>query len=225
VTAVLNYLILAFMGVSIAAALYFIGRGLRARSLSAKETYGVGQVEAARSMKIDIVRGIGLVFLSLILLGVYGLSSRPTEAIGEPTLQPTQVLEISTDEPDTAPLTTDAASALNTGVPTLAATTIIPTPVSATIAPTETPTVEPTPEPTEAPPTPAPVTAVVTSEVGVWLRGTPSTTGEQLEWVLNGTVLTVLPGQQTADDFQWQQVRTPAGNEGWVAVDFIQINE
>jgi SH3-like domain-containing protein len=66
---------------------------------------------------------------------------------------------------------------------------------------------------------------VVTSEVGVWLRGTPSTEGEQLEWVLGGTILTVLPGQQTADDFDWQQVRTPAGNEGWVAVDFIQIDE
>lgn len=211
-TAVLNTIILAFMALSIAAALFFVMRALRARSLSAKETYGVGQVEAARSMKIDIARGITFVFLGLILLGVYGLSSRPTEAIAEPTPPPlpTTVLEVSTDEPDTA-------------VPTT--TTVIPTPVSATIAPIDTPTVEPTPEPTELPPTPAPVTAVVTSEVGVWLRATPSTTGEQLEWVLNGTVLTVLPGQETADDFDWQQVRTPSGNEGWVAVDFIQINE
>ncbi len=211
-TAVLNTIILAFMAISIVAALYFVGRGLRARSLSTKETYGVGQVEAARSMKIDIARGIAFVFLGLIMLGVYGLSSRPTGAIGEPVPEPTAVLEVGTDVPDTA-------------VPSPTATTLIPTPVSATIAPTETPTIEPSPEPTEEPPTPAPVTAVVTSEVGVWLRGTPSTTGEQLEWVLNGTILTVLPGQQTADDFQWQQVRAPGGNEGWVAVDFIQINE
>ncbi len=211
-TAVLNTIILAFMAISIVAALYFVGRGLRARSLSTKETYGVGQVEAARSMKIDIARGIAFVFLGLIMLGVYGLSSRPTGAIGEPVPEPTAVLEVGTDVPDTA-------------VPSPTATTLIPTPVSATIAPTETPTIEPSPEPTEEPPTAAPVTAVVTSEVGVWLRGTPSTTGEQLEWVLNGTILTVLPGQQTADDFQWQQVRAPGGNEGWVAVDFIQINE
>ncbi len=209
-TAVLNYIILAFMALSIVAALYFVGRGLRARSLSTKETYGVGQVEAARSMKIDIARGIGLVFLSLILLGVYGLSSRPTEASAEPTPEPTAVLEMSTSVPDTA-------------VPTPTATTIIPTPVSATIAPAATPTAQPTLAPTEAPTTVAPLTAVVTSEVGVWLRATPSTTGEQIEWVLGGTVLTVLPGQQTADDFDWQQVRTPAGNEGWVAVDFIEI--
>ncbi len=211
-TAVLNTIILAFMGASILAALFFVGRGLRARSHSSKEIYGVGQVEAARSMKIDMVRGIAAIILGLILLGVYGLNSRPAEATVEPSPEPTAVLEVSTAVPDTA-------------VPTPSATTEIPTPVSATLAPTDVPTVEPTPEPTELPPTEAPLTAVVTSEVGVWLRGTPSTTGEQLEWVLGGTVLTVLPGQQTADDFDWQQVRTPAGNEGWVAVDFIEINE
>ena len=213
-TAVFNYIILAFMGVSILAALFFVMRALRFRSRSTRQTYGVGQVEAARSSKIDIARGIAFVFLGLILLGVYGLSSRPTEAIVEPTLlPPTVVLEGSTAVPDTAVSTTPTA------------TTIIPTPVSATIAPAATATAAPTQEPTEAPTTAAPVTAVVTSEVGVWLRGTPSTTGEQLEWVLGETVLTVMPGQQTADEFEWQQVRTPAGNEGWVAVDFIQINE
>ena len=210
-TAVFNYLILAFMVLSIVAALYFVGRGLRARSRSANQTYGLGQVETARSSKIDIVRGIAFIFLGLILFGVYGLSSRPTEAIGEPTpLLPTTVLDASTTVPDTT---------------TPTATIEIPTPVSATIAPANTPTAQPTLAPTDSPTTAVPVTAVVTSEVGVWLRGTPSTTGEQLEWVLNGTVLSILPGQQTADDFQWQQVRTPTGNEGWVAVDFIQINE
>jgi hypothetical protein len=212
VTAVINTIILAFIGVTVLAALFFVGRGLRSRSLSTKEIYGVGQVEAARSMKIDMARGIAAIILGLILLGVYGLSSRPAEAIIEATIEPTAVLEVSTDVPDTA-------------VPGPTATTEIPTPVSATLVPTETPTVEPTLEPTELPPTEAAVTAVVTSEVGVWLRGTPSTEGEQLEWVLGGTILTVLPGQQTADDFDWQQVRTPAGNEGWVAVDFIQIDE
>ena len=210
-TAVLNIIILAFMGVSILAALYFMMRALRFRSRSTKQTYGVGQVEAARSSKIDIARGIAFVFFSLILWGAYGLSSRPTEAIAEPTpLPPTTVLDGSTAVPDTA-------------VPTT--TKVIPSPVSATIAPAATPTARPTLEPTEAPTTAATVTAVVTSEVGVWLRGTPSTEGDQLEWVLNGTILTVMPGQQTADEFDWQQVRTPGGNEGWVAVDFIEINQ
>jgi hypothetical protein len=34
-------------------------------------------------------------------------------------------------------------------------------------------------------------------------------------------VLTVLAGREVVDGFEWQQVRTPAGNEGWVAVEFI----
>ena len=32
-------------------------------------------------------------------------------------------------------------------------------------------------------------------------------------------------GQQTADDFQWQQVQTDTGLVGWVAVDYITLNE
>jgi hypothetical protein len=74
-------------------------------------------------------------------------------------------------------------------------------------------------------PTAEPVTATVISEAGVWLRAIPGTEGEQLEWVLEGTTLTLLPGLETADDLEWQQVRTPAGNEGWVAVPFIQYNQ
>ena len=34
--------------------------------------------------------------------------------------------------------------------------------------------------------------------------------GEQLEWLLDGTLVTLLPGQQTSDDLLWQQVRTEA---------------
>ena len=39
------------------------------------------------------------------------------------------------------------------------------------------------------------------------------------------TLVTLLPGQQTADDLLWQQVRTEAGVEGWVARDFLAISE
>jgi hypothetical protein len=68
-------------------------------------------------------------------------------------------------------------------------------------------------------------TAVVSSGVGVWLRATPSTTGEQLEWLLDGTVLVLLDGQETADDLLWQQVQTEAGVTGWVAADFLLTSE
>jgi hypothetical protein len=73
--------------------------------------------------------------------------------------------------------------------------------------------------------TAAPQTATVSSGVGVWLRAAATTEAEQLEWILDGTVLTLLPGRQSAEGFEWQQVRTPAGNEGWVAVDFIVYDQ
>ena len=63
----------------------------------------------------------------------------------------------------------------------------------------------------------------VSSGVGVWLRGAPSTTGEQLEWLLDGTLVTLLGQQETADDLLWEQVRTEGGVEGWVASDFLSI--
>jgi hypothetical protein len=46
-----------------------------------------------------------------------------------------------------------------------------------------------------------------------------------LEWLLEGSILIVLPGQETADDLLWQQVQTEDGLIGWVAAEFIAINE
>jgi hypothetical protein len=46
-----------------------------------------------------------------------------------------------------------------------------------------------------------------------------------LEWLLEGTVLIILPGRETADEFEWQQVQTEEGLIGWVATEFIVINE
>jgi hypothetical protein len=57
------------------------------------------------------------------------------------------------------------------------------------------------------------------------LRDLPGTESEQLEWLLEGTILTVLSGQETANDLLWQQVQTEDGLIGWVASDFIVIDE
>jgi hypothetical protein len=38
-------------------------------------------------------------------------------------------------------------------------------------------------------------------------------------------VVFVLPRQQSAEDLLWQQVQTEEGVVGWVASDFILINE
>ena len=211
-TAVLNYVILALIGLCILAAFFFVFRAIGSRSKTTREAYGVGQQEARQSMQIDIARGVAFVFVGLILWGVYGLSSRPEEAIPKPS--PTSE-PAATTPPTSPPLaaTTPAAEPTATSAPTMTSTSSAPTP-------TDTPTVEPS-----STPSPAPQTAVVISEVGVWLRRIPGINGAQLEWVLNGTELTLLPGLEAADDFQWQQVRTPAGNEGWVAVDFISYTE
>jgi hypothetical protein len=42
-----------------------------------------------------------------------------------------------------------------------------------------------------------------------------------LEWLLDGTVVALLEGQQTVENLVWQQVRTEAGLEGWVARDYL----
>ena len=213
-TAVLNYVILVLIGLCALAAVIFLVMGIRSRALTSREAYGVGQQEARRSMQINIARGVAFMFVGLILLGVYGLSFRPAQATPEPTKVPpatSPVAETATPRPSA---TATAPALVSTPRP------INPSPT--TPPESSTPTV--TPEPDEQPvePTSSPNTAIVTSEVGVWLRAVPGTEGAQLEWVLNGTVLTVLPGLETADDFAWQQVRTPDGNEGWVATEYIE---
>jgi len=213
VTAVLNLVILALMGLSVLVALFFIIRGVRTRSQSSREAYGVGQQDARRSMQIDIVRGVSLVFVSLILLGVYSLSARSAASTVEPTFMPTDTAATS---PATIPVSSPTATQTSSQ-PTV-------TPTKPPTVQTATATASPIPEPTEEP-TPTARTATVISEVGVWVRGAPNADSEQLVWALGGTILTVLPEQETADDFTWQQVRTPGGIEGWVAADYIEINE
>jgi hypothetical protein len=182
----------------------------------------VGQQRARITTQVNLVWSIVLFVVSLILLGVSGLSFGAVEA-------------------DPIPLATDTPPLVNTPMPEATTTdtpTLFPT-TTATVAPLATPDLSETAPPTivTAPPTltlapiPAtdtptaePATAVVSSGVGVWLRAEPGTAGEQLEWLLDGTVLIVLAGLLQADGFEWQQVRTAAGLEGWVATDFIIYN-
>lgn len=209
---ILNIVLPLLAGICIVAALFFIWQAFAARAQFARETYGVGQQEARQTMQVNMIRGIFALVVGLILLGVSGLSTQAGEDVilgttNTPSLSPTSAL----------PVTTAAPSLTETAVPTVA-TTIAPAPT------TPVPTATATLLPTDTPP-PTPRTAVVSSEVGVWLRAAPSTEAEQLERVLNGTVLTLLSGLQEAEGFTWQQVRTPEGREGWVAVDFITVNE
>ena len=206
-TTVLNIVLLSLAGLSVLGALYFLAKGLGARSRINRQAYSVGQVEARRTSLLNWIRA-GFFFLAaLIFLGIFAV--RPLLSGREPAAVPTPTLPAATPAPDVGPAAT--------------------TPPTAESAPQASPTVlpaSPTAEATTAPAVaPTPQTATVSSGVGVWLRGAPSTTGEQLEWLLDGTLVTLLPGQQTSDDLLWQQVRTEAGVEGWVARDFLAISE
>ncbi len=207
-TTVLNVVLLSLAGLSALVALYFIARGLQAKSRINRQAYSVGQVEVRRSSLIYWIRAAFLFFVALIFLGIFFV--RPLISREGASTEPTPTI------PVTDPGVTQPESATDPA-PT-AGPSLEPSPTG--------PVASPTPEATAAPTaTTAPTTAIVSSGVGVWLRGSPSTSGEQLEWLLDGTVITLLGGQETADELNWQQVRTEAGVEGWVASDFLTINQ
>ena len=215
-TAVLNIVFAGIAGVAILAALYYGGRAVIRRGQPTDSAYNVGRLEARRSVQVDLIRALAAIIIALIFLGAFGLTPRPVE----PLISPTEPVLLEATDAPTEPAVTTAPTDLP--APEQATPTVEP--VEPTTAPTTPPTDEPTPAPTN---TPEPVanTAIVSSGVGVWLRATPSTTGEQLEWLLDGTLLTLLDGQETADDLLWREVQTETGLIGWVAADFILISE
>lgn len=206
---VLNIVLPVLAGIFILAMLYFLVRALSSRRRSSRQPYGVGQLREHRSSKVNLIRAVFFLLLSLIFLAVIGIRPSLNRLMPAPTRTPvpdTQETVPPTREATMVPTATAPASTLeSTEVPVL-------------------PTATDTPLPTVTS-TPQPLTATVSSGVGVWLRESPGTETEQLEWLLEGTTVIVLPGQQTAEDLVWQQVQTEAGLVGWVAADFIVVNE
>ena len=67
---------------------------------------------------------------------------------------------------------------------------------------------------------------VITNTDTVNLRGEPTTEGELIEQLGEGTELTVIGGPEEADDFTWWQVTVDESDgevEGWLAADFIDL--
>ncbi len=204
-TVVLNIVLLSLAGLSLLAALYFVAKALGARSNASRQAYNVGQVEAKRASQVNWIRAAFTLLAGLIFLGVFAV--RPLISRDEPPADPDPTLPAVEVAP-TIPVATEPANT--------------PAAIATPTSPPASPTAEATAAPTA---TTAPVTATVSSGVGVWLRGSPSTSGEQLEWLLDGTIVTLLAGQESADDLVWQQVRTESGVEGWVARDFLSVTE
>ncbi len=218
-TSVLNFVILLLALSAFIVAVYFAIRAFRYKGQSVKATYNVGQVEARRAMQVDIIRAGAAFLVGLIMLGVIGwLNPFSTDASDESgTSVEAEPSPVFTAVPTTAvpsPLPTDTVDQ-----PAITATAV-PLPPSPTPLLPATDTAVPLPTDT-----PQPATAIVQSGVGVWLRSIPSTDGEQVEWLLDGTILELLPGLESDGELDWQQVRAPSGSEGWVAVPFIVYNE
>lgn len=90
------------------------------------------------------------------------------------------------------------------------------------------PAAQPAPEPTESPPSPEPTTAqtfvvVNTNGLGLFLRSDHNSDGTiVLETLPDGTIVEQVGEDFVGPDRVWRQVRTPSGQEGWVAVDWLQ---
>lgn len=209
-SSVINILFLVLASLSFLVAVAFLFRALGTRSSVAKQAYGVGQVETRRETQINLMRAVLFFLLGLIFLAVFAVVPRMMATAPEEPAAPL----LATPETDIAPTPLPTLAPVSTATATLEPTATIPSaPATATSIPTLTPV-------------PAPETAVVTSGVGVWLRAAPSTNAEQLEWLLDGTVVSLLTGTETADGLEWQQVRLDdAGLEGWVAREFLVFQE
>lgn len=217
-TAVFNIVIPILAAGAALAGIYFLIQAFRERSDEGRAAYNVEKQQAHQAMQVDLVRAVFSFVVALILLGVFGLGPRPAESLEEGAPTETAVPAVTPATPTTRPQAeTNTPEALDeaTAVPS---ETLPPTP-------TDLPTAEPPTAVPTATATPEPRTATVNSEVGVWLRAEPNTTSEQLEWLLNGTVLLVLEETATAENLAWQQVQTDLGVVGWVAVPFITYND
>jgi hypothetical protein len=67
----------------------------------------------------------------------------------------------------------------------------------------------------------ASVTVTGTGTDGLSLRAESNTTADRIAILPDGTPLTIVEGPTEGESFTWWKVRTEAGQEGWVAQDFL----
>lgn len=208
----INLILLILAGASVVTAIISAVAGLGIRSRMASSAYGVGRQEMRRTMHVAFIRAVGLGLLALIFLAVYGLSARPDDVLSTDPGADFTPPAVASATPELAPTNTAPAA---TATPTTE-------PRSTSTTPAQTPTPESTPTPSITP-TPEPW-AIVTAPAGLYLRDVPGGTAE-LELIAEGTSVVLLPGRQTVDGLEWQQVRSPSGLEGWVAADFLDYQQ
>lgn len=151
---------------------------------------------------LAIVVGVLILLCVALVLGLRALRNRSR---AEPTPSATAtrfVVPLGTQ----APTAVQTGSALQTPSPTvvLPALTTVP-PGLTEIAPG----VE--------------VTVQGVGEDGLNVRAEPNTDADILETVDEGSSLTILEGPSEGSGYTWWKVRTAAGTEGWVVVDFLVL--
>lgn len=201
-----NIVLPILAGISIITVFFFLLRALSARSSVSRQAYDVGQVEARQKAQANLLAALIALLFALFFLAFTFIGPRVAASIpaATPTPQPTAV----------PPTPQPTATATVTAVPT--------EPIATPTSPV--PTATASPAPTESA-TPAPQTATVSSGVGIYLRSEPGTNAAELQYLEDGTILFVLDQQQTVDDLLWQQVELDSGQVGWVAADFITVNQ
>ena len=105
-----------------------------------------------------------------------------------------------------------AAAGCGTGAQKPVATATV---VEAAYPPTPVPVVTPT-----YPPSPAAYLVGNTGGLGAFLRRSPQT-GDKIKAWPDGTVMTVIGGEQVVDGHTWRNVKDPEGNEGWMRTDLL----
>lgn len=217
-TVIFTYGALAFAVICFLGALIYLLRGLGARSQKNSQSYNFGRQETKNSMLRGFLMSLIMLLLGVICIGIYLL--RPFG--GD---EPEAIID---NVPTTAPVV-QPTQQLVPEQPTLPST--LPLPV---LLPTQTPPPTKTPSPESEEPVgeePAPAEEAppalqqvrVAIEVGVNLRSGPTVLQDNvIEWVRVNDLMEVFPGTENADGYDWQEVRTEAGNIGWVAVNFIE---
>jgi hypothetical protein len=123
------------------------------------------------------------------------------------------------------PLTVASAGSPPTIIRLTAPATQVPTltPVQATGTPIPTLTPIPTPDVSTPPPQlTVGFYARVTPDIGVTVRGGPSTQNIAVTVADFGELLLIIDGPTQGSDFEWWQIRRDDGTQGWVAGDFIE---
>ena len=240
---VLNYGILAFAMLFVFLGLFYFMRGFTGRGRS--HMYDVGRQEVRWHTAKRWVQGMLLFMVGLGLMGAWYLFDlAPPPAIPElqatasaPSEQSTETGGDSAEStqaetqseatepaptpipptPTNVPIELDGATSTPpedaTPIPTVASTTVAPT---AVVEPTEPLPPTETPIPTE---TPVPFDAFINSVGGLNMRD--SAGGAVVALLEEGSGVFVLEGTEFDGVYNWRQVQTIEGEEGWVADEFL----